>query len=153
MSFKRNSPIYFIPAQETASKHGIGFTSISLLAGWWGLPWGPIWTWRTAVNNMRGGIDVTKNVMLTLQKRGLPSCGLIGFYTPQQTASYLHFPTLLKLSKKMSANLSNSCDDGAAFRHPLSDCYPHEKAHLARQAAFAGFADCLRSHYPARLFR
>ena len=71
MSFKRNSPIYFIPAQETASKHSFGFTSISLLAGWWGLPWGPIWTWRTVVSNMRGGIDVTKNVMLTLQKRGL----------------------------------------------------------------------------------
>lgn len=71
MSFKRNSPIYFIPAQEAASKRGFGFIGISLLAGWWGLPWGPIWTWRTVTSNMRGGIDVTKNVMLTLQKRGL----------------------------------------------------------------------------------
>lgn len=70
MSFKRNSPIYFIPAQEKPVKRSLRFIGISLLAGWWGLPWGPIWTWNTVRANMRGGIDVTRHVQLSLQKKG-----------------------------------------------------------------------------------
>jgi len=72
MSFKRNSPIYFIPAKEKASIRSLRFIGISLLVGWWGLPWGPIWTFRTVRANLNGGIDVTQHVQMTLRKNGLP---------------------------------------------------------------------------------
>lgn len=68
-SFKRNSHIYFIPAKQTAPKRSLAFIGISLLVGWWSLPWGPILTWRTVAANMRGGIDVTQHVATNLQKR------------------------------------------------------------------------------------
>lgn len=71
MSFKRNSSIYFVPAHQDKSPRRLRFIGISLLMGWWGLPWGPIWTWRTVANNIRGGIDVTKSVQISLQKRKL----------------------------------------------------------------------------------
>ena len=62
MTFKRGSDIYFIPANAKASSKGISFTVISLLAGWWGIPWGPIYTISSVVKNMQGGIDVTGSV-------------------------------------------------------------------------------------------
>ncbi|WP_338846161.1 hypothetical protein V8J88_20680 [Massilia sp. W12] len=68
MSFKRNSPIYFIPAQHKAAPRSLRFIGISLLAGWWSLPWGPIWTWRTVKNNIKGGIDVTRHVQQSLSR-------------------------------------------------------------------------------------
>ena len=62
MTFKRGSDIYFIPANAKASSKGMSFTVISLLAGWWGIPWGPIYTISSVVKNMQGGIDVTGSV-------------------------------------------------------------------------------------------
>jgi hypothetical protein len=60
MTFKRGSDIYFIPAGGKGK--GASFTAISLLAGWWGIPWGPIYTISSVVKNMQGGIDVTGSV-------------------------------------------------------------------------------------------
>ncbi len=71
MSFKRNSTIYFIPAEDASRSKAFGFILISLLAGWWGVPWGPIWTVGTVVKNFRGGIDVTANVMVSLKRMQL----------------------------------------------------------------------------------
>jgi hypothetical protein len=62
MTFKRGSDIYFIPANAKASSKGMSFTVISLLAGWWGIPWGPIYTISSVVKNLQGGIDVTDSV-------------------------------------------------------------------------------------------
>jgi len=66
MSFKRGSDIHFVPAGESAAMKGASFTAISLLAGWWGIPWGPIWTLMTVFKNMGGGTDVTRQVMASI---------------------------------------------------------------------------------------
>jgi len=34
--------------------------------GWWGIPWGPIWTISTIVTNLRGGRDVTNEVVRSM---------------------------------------------------------------------------------------
>lgn len=60
MTFKRSSDVYFVKADENAIVKGLGFTAISLLFGWWGFPWGPIYTIGSVVNNLRGGKDVTQ---------------------------------------------------------------------------------------------
>ena len=59
MSFRRSSDIYFIPAGESAVKKGLPWSLISLVAGWWGIPWGPIFTIQSLVTNFKGGKDVT----------------------------------------------------------------------------------------------
>jgi hypothetical protein len=66
MTFKRPSSIYFIRADENAVGKGLPFSLISLVAGWWGLPWGPIYTIRSFSNNFSGGKDVTQEVMNSL---------------------------------------------------------------------------------------
>ena len=63
LTFRRSSDIYFVRAGESAAKIGIGFTLLSLLAGWWGIPWGPIYTIGSVATNLGGGKDVTTEVV------------------------------------------------------------------------------------------
>ena len=41
----------------------------ALLFGWWGIPWGPIWTIGSLVTNLRGGRDITREVLQALPAR------------------------------------------------------------------------------------
>ncbi|HMC14527.1 MAG TPA: hypothetical protein VKI18_02775 [Albitalea sp.] len=66
MSFKRSSAIYFVRACEGTAGRTAGFCGLSLLLGWWGIPWGPIWTLGTVFKNLGGGVDVTANVLSAL---------------------------------------------------------------------------------------
>jgi len=52
---------------ETGMKRGLVFSVISLLFGWWGLPWGVIYTPMTMFTNLSGGCDVTDEVWALLQ--------------------------------------------------------------------------------------
>ena len=69
LSFKRVSDIHFIKAEESAFRKGAGFSLISLLCGWWGIPWGPIWTISTLVTNCRGGRNITAEVLHALSTK------------------------------------------------------------------------------------
>jgi hypothetical protein len=59
VSFKRSSGVKLIRPDQNPAIVGLPYTLISLVAGWWGIPWGPFWTIKTAYKNLRGGIDVT----------------------------------------------------------------------------------------------
>jgi hypothetical protein len=69
LSFKRSSGIKFVPAGRSRVASGAPYSAISFFAGWWGIPWGPIWTVSTMVTNFNGGKDVTNHVLSAL---GLP---------------------------------------------------------------------------------
>lgn len=62
VTFRRSSDVYFIPAGESAVGKGLPWILISVVAGWWGIPWGPIFTIQSLITNFRGGKDVTANV-------------------------------------------------------------------------------------------
>lgn len=66
MTFKRSSDIYFIKSGERASKHSFEYTLLSFVVGWWGIPWGPIYTISAIYSNLTGGKDVTKEIIQTL---------------------------------------------------------------------------------------
>ena len=63
MTFKRSSDIYFIKAGESAVKHGLGYTLITFVFGWWGIPWGPIYSVGSLHTNLSGGKDVSNDVL------------------------------------------------------------------------------------------
>ena len=63
MSFRRSTSIVNIQPGESARSKGLPFTLISLVFGWWGIPWGPIWTVATIAKNLRGGVDVTRELI------------------------------------------------------------------------------------------
>lgn len=67
LTFRRGSDIYFVRAGESAAAKGIPYTLLSLLAGWWGIPWGPIYTIGSVFTNLGGGKDVTREVAAALR--------------------------------------------------------------------------------------
>ncbi|MBX7223588.1 MAG: hypothetical protein K1Y36_26985 [Blastocatellia bacterium] len=69
MSFKRSSDIYFIRPGESAIGKGAGYTILSALVGWWGFPWGLIFTVQVLATNLGGGTDVTQDVMHSLYRQ------------------------------------------------------------------------------------
>ena len=85
LTFKRSSDIYFVKADEGTLGKGITHTVISLLLGWWGIPWGPIYTIQSLITNLRGGRDVTQAILQALQKETESSKGPV---CPHCGASY-----------------------------------------------------------------
>ena len=67
LTFKRPSDIYFVRSGENAATKSLPFTLLSLVAGWWGIPWGPIYTIQSLYNNLQGGKDVTQQVRNSLR--------------------------------------------------------------------------------------
>ena len=63
LTFKRPSDIHFVRGGETGVGKGLLFSFISFFFGWWGIPWGPIYTIQSLFHNFRGGKDVTKEVV------------------------------------------------------------------------------------------
>ena len=70
MTFRRPSDIYFIPAGESSVGKGLVFSLLSLVLGWWGIPWGPIHTIGSLYTNFTGGKDVTTEVVDALRAQG-----------------------------------------------------------------------------------
>ncbi len=68
VSFKRGSNIHFIRGGKSRVPAGLGCCAVSLLFGWWGIPWGPIYTIGSFITNLRGGKDVTNEVLALLQQ-------------------------------------------------------------------------------------
>jgi hypothetical protein len=66
VTFRRPSDVYFIRPGESAVSKGIGFSLLSLVLGWWGIPWGPIYTIGSLYTNFSGGKDVTQAVVASL---------------------------------------------------------------------------------------
>lgn len=63
MTFRRSSDIYFLRAGESATSPQIGFTVLTFFLGWWGIPWGPIYTIGSLYRNLTGGRDVTQELL------------------------------------------------------------------------------------------
>jgi hypothetical protein len=63
MTFQRSSDIYFIQPGEGTAKYSWGFALINLVLGWWGFPWGPIYTIGAIHKHIIGGKEVTAEVL------------------------------------------------------------------------------------------
>lgn len=63
MTFRRSSNIHFVRAGESRVVKGLPYTLLSLFLGWWGLPWGFIYTPMVLIENLGGGRDVTQQVL------------------------------------------------------------------------------------------
>lgn len=68
ITFRRGSDIYFIKAGKSAVAQGLPYTFLSLLLGWWGFPWGIIYTIESIVFNCAGVKDVTQEVLSAIYR-------------------------------------------------------------------------------------
>ncbi|MBN2729847.1 MAG: hypothetical protein JXR53_11550 [Bacteroidales bacterium] len=65
---RQSSSIYFIRAGESTFMKHIGFTFLTLFLGWWGIPWGPIYSIGAIATNFGGGKDVTADVLAQINQ-------------------------------------------------------------------------------------
>jgi len=72
VTMKEGSSIYVIRPGDSAFTKGLPFSLCSLILGWWGIPWGPIWTISTIVRNCRGGLDVTADTLRRITSQPPP---------------------------------------------------------------------------------
>jgi len=63
VTLRRPSRVYLIRAGKTGLLAGFPYTILSLLLGWWGIPWGLIYTPLVVLTNLSGGRDVTSDVL------------------------------------------------------------------------------------------
>jgi hypothetical protein len=68
MTFRRSSDICFVPGSESRVLKGLGFSLLTFFLGWWGIPWGPIYTIQSLWTNFNGGKDVTQGVLASMAK-------------------------------------------------------------------------------------
>lgn len=73
LTFKRSSDITFVRAGQSPVVAGLGWTFLSFFLGWWGFPWGFIYTPMVLIQNLGGGTDVTARVMAELEVDLAPS--------------------------------------------------------------------------------
>lgn len=63
ISFSRYSKPVFVPVGVNPITAGWKYTLLTLVLGWWGIPFGIIFSIKALWTNLRGGKDVTNSVM------------------------------------------------------------------------------------------
>ena len=108
VTLKRISKAYFIPSNEKNTKYKKKYNLINLVFGWWGIPWGLIYTINYIKLNNRGGTDITKDILINLDDKSITNkeVELIKIYTifiePTKSEIYSMKKVILKrLSKKI----------------------------------------------------
>jgi hypothetical protein len=59
VTLHRQTDVYFLAANDLGLIRGLPWTLVTLLLGWWGVPWGLIQTPCALLTNLAGGRDVT----------------------------------------------------------------------------------------------
>lgn len=63
LTFRRGSDIYFIKADESTFKYSWKYSLLTFFLGWWGFPFGPIYSIMSFYRNFVGGTNVTAEVL------------------------------------------------------------------------------------------
>lgn len=66
MSFKRPTDVFFIRSDESAAAKALPYTLLTLFLGWWGFPWGIIYSFQCLGVNTNGGYDLTEEFMQSI---------------------------------------------------------------------------------------
>lgn len=66
MSFRRASPLTYVRSDQWVGPRALLWTIPSFFVGWWGIPWGIVFTIQSFYRNSVGGHDVTSEVMQSL---------------------------------------------------------------------------------------
>ena len=63
MTFRRSTGVRFVRGGKTVGASVWGPTMLTMVAGWWGIPWGPIYSLQSIFQNAMGGKDVTEALL------------------------------------------------------------------------------------------
>jgi hypothetical protein len=83
ISFRRTSDVHFIRPGESVIGKSFPYILISLFLGWWGVPWGLIWTPTYIIQNLAGGKNVTDQILPSLRPQASPPAPAAAVSQPQ----------------------------------------------------------------------
>jgi hypothetical protein len=63
VTFRRTSEVIYLPPETVAQWVGSRYLIVTLLLGWWALPWGPIYALGCIWQALRGGADCTHEIV------------------------------------------------------------------------------------------
>lgn len=66
ITFRRSSPIIYLAPGQSGVGSAFAWSLIPLFFGWWGIPWGPIYSIGALWRNSAGGVDVTEPILASL---------------------------------------------------------------------------------------
>ena len=69
VTFRRPSQIRLVRAGQSRALAGWPYLLITILFGWWGVPWGPIYSIQALWRNLRGGADSTSLCLVEVNGR------------------------------------------------------------------------------------
>jgi hypothetical protein len=72
-STRRFTRPYLLGPGELGLVRGLPFSLLSMLVGWWGIPWGAVYTPLVLVTNFSGGRDITNEVLAALRSNSSAS--------------------------------------------------------------------------------
>jgi hypothetical protein len=61
---------YYVAGRDNVVFSQLACTFATLLLGWWGIPWGPIYTVQTVIKNMSGGYKISVGEYLYARQNG-----------------------------------------------------------------------------------
>jgi hypothetical protein len=67
----KSTDIYYVPAGQSRVIKGLPWTLLTFVAGWWGIPWGPIRSVQSLWINLNGGTDLTAEVADAMKLTGV----------------------------------------------------------------------------------
>lgn len=76
-SARRPSAIYFLRRNDWGIVRGLPYCLLSLVCGWWGIPWGFIYTPLALLNNLSGGCEITDEVLARLRASDEPEARML----------------------------------------------------------------------------
>ncbi|MDP3238376.1 MAG: hypothetical protein Q8N26_36620 [Myxococcales bacterium] len=125
LTLKRSSDITFVRAEQSRVGAGLGWTVLSLFLGWWGFPFGLIYTPMVLIQNLGGGTDVTPSVMASLEAELGPRASPGSVHppdasSPQRAAPVPVFGPPTAPVNRSSASGPSSRDLGAVVMATLS---------------------------------
>ena len=68
VTFRDTSDVYLVRTGDAVIPRGYIFSIVTFLLGWWGIPWGPKYTIEALRTNLKGGKDVTQEVMAVVKR-------------------------------------------------------------------------------------
>jgi hypothetical protein len=63
---RRSSKIFFLKSNEKTGLHSLPYSLVTFALGWWGFPYGLVYTPQAIYRNFRGGTDITTQMLASL---------------------------------------------------------------------------------------
>ncbi|MBR8536870.1 hypothetical protein KDU71_14945 [Carboxylicivirga sediminis] len=107
------SPAFLLKDGETGKPQIRKYNMISAIFGWWGVPYGPLYTIRSMRFNLKGGLDVTDDILKNITEEDLSN----------NCVHLIETTLLYKQPAKSDIKTMNKLVRDYSYDYNLKECY------------------------------